>query len=92
MFKVSSLNFIWLVFGDMSAKESSVISWSTIKIKTQFWMLFIKFQLRASVCRSEINEKFSKDKEFLFTDFLEPDVYEEGVIVKRSPNELSSMY
>lgn len=34
---------------------------------------------------NEINDKFSKDKEFLFSDFMEPDVYEEGVIVKKSP-------
>ena len=64
MSKVSNLNFIWLVFGDMSAKESSVISWSTIKIKTQFWMLFIKFQLRASVCRTKLMRNLAKIKNF----------------------------
>lgn len=44
-----------------------------------------KISIESFGMENEINEKFSKDKQFLFSDFLIPDEYEEGVITKKSP-------
>lgn len=44
-----------------------------------------KISIESFGMENEINDKFGKDKEFLFCNFMEPNIWEEGSIVQHSP-------
>ena len=51
-----------------------------------------KISIESFGMENEINEKFSRDKNFLFADFLEADEFdEEGTPVKIAPREYEAV-